>query len=85
MRGMNSIEMLNGLTGGGADDCEWVVGLLDTMAEADMDPTAETLEGLARRLRKASKARLLLTRVSLTSIRAAFDQRGKQNEATSCR
>jgi hypothetical protein len=85
IRTMDGIDDSNGLTSARADDCAWLVGLLATMADADMDTTAETLEGLARRLRKASKARRLLTRASPASIRAAFDQREKRNQGTPCR
>jgi hypothetical protein len=84
MAGMHVTDNSDGLLAGGADDCEWVVELLDTMAQGDMDATAETLEGLARRLRKASKARQLLTRVPATAIRAAFERRANRNAARPC-
>jgi hypothetical protein len=57
------------------DDPEWVAGLLDTMAEGDPDDAAEVLEQLARRLRKAAKARNALAQVSTASLRAAVELR----------
>lgn len=66
------------------DDPEWVVGLLDTMAEGDPVDAAEVLEQLARRLRKAAKARNALARVSTASLRAAVELRvGRRSEEQS--
>jgi hypothetical protein len=68
------------------DDPEWVAGLLDTMAEGDPDDAAEVLEQLARRLRKAAKARNALARVSTPSLRAAMELRvGRRSEEQSWR
>ena len=68
------------------DDPEWVAGLLDTMAEGDPDDAAEVLEQLARRLRKAAKARNALARVSTASLRAAVELRvGRRSEEQSWR
>jgi hypothetical protein len=66
------------------DDPEWVAGLLDTMAEGDPDDAAEVLEQLARRLRKAAKARNALAQVSTASLRAAMELRvGRRSEEQS--
>ena len=62
----------------GVHDPEWVVSLLDTMAEGDLDATAQALEQLARRLRKAARARNALIRVPAASLRAAMAMRSAQ-------
>ena len=68
------------------DAPEWVAGLLDTMADGDPDDAAEVLEQLARRLRKAAKARNALAQVSTASLRAAVELRvGRRNEEQSWR
>ena len=68
------------------DDPEWVTGLLDTMAAGDPDDAAEVLEQLARRLRKAAKARNALAQVSTASLRAAVELRmGRRSEEQSWR
>ena len=68
------------------DDPEWVAGLLDTMAEGDPDDAAEVLEQLARRLRKAAKARHALAQVGTASLRAAVELRvGRRSEEQSWR
>jgi len=82
---MDVTDNRSGLAAAGADDPAWVADLLDTMAEGDMDATADVLEGVARRLRKASKARHALTQVSTSSIRAAFELRATRDEAAPCR
>ena len=67
-------------------DPAWIVGLLDTMAEGDLDATADTLEQLARRLRKAARARNALIRVPAARLRAAIALRSAQPEGVeSCR
>jgi hypothetical protein len=66
------------------DDPEWVAGLLDMMADGDPDDAAEVLEQLARRLRKAAKARNALAQVSTASLRAAMELRvGRRSEEQS--
>ncbi len=82
--GMDTTDDSGGLATAGADGRAWVADLLDTMAEGDMDATAETLEGLARRLRKASKARHALTRVPAAAIKAAFELRSNRSESWPC-
>ena len=64
----------------GVYDPEWVVGLLDTMAEGDLDATAQALEQLARRLRQAARARNALMRVPAASLRAAMALRSSQRK-----
>jgi hypothetical protein len=64
----------------GVYDPEWVVSLLDTMAEGDLDATAQTLEQLARRLRKAARARNALMRVPAASLRAAMALRSSRRK-----
>ena len=65
-------------------DPEWVAGLLDTMAAGDPDAAAEVLEGLARRLSKAAKAKHALSRVPAAAIRAAFELRASRPGSPSC-
>ena len=67
-------------------DPEWIASLLDTMAEGDLNATADTLEQLARRLRKAAQARNALIRVPAAPLRAAIALRSSQPEGVeSCR
>jgi hypothetical protein len=70
----------NGSAPTGVYDPEWVVGLLDTMAKGDLDATAHALEQLARRLRKAARARNSLIRVPAASLRAAMALRSSQRK-----
>ena len=63
---------------------EPIADLLDTMAGGDPDATADVLEGIARRLRKAAKAKHALARVPAASISAAFELRAKRREAKPC-
>ena len=64
----------------GVYDPEWVVGLLDTLAEGDLDATAQALEQVARRLRKAARARNALIRVPAAPLRAAMALRSSQRK-----
>jgi hypothetical protein len=64
----------------GVYDPDWVIGLLDTMAEGDLDATAQALEQLARRLRKAAQARNALIRVPAAPLRAAIVLRSSQRK-----
>jgi hypothetical protein len=64
----------------GVYDPEWVVGLLDTMAEGDLDATAQALEQLARRIRKAARARNALIRVPPAPLRAAMALRSSRRK-----
>lgn len=68
-------------------DPEWIVGLLDTMAEGDLNATADTLEQLARRLRKAAQAKNALIRVPAAPLRAAIALRSSSQPegVESCR
>lgn len=59
----------------GDSDAEWVADLLDTVALADLETTAEALEDLARRLRKAAKAKKALMQVPTQSLKAGIDLR----------
>lgn len=70
----------NGPAPTGVYDPEWVAGLLDTMAEGDLDATAQALEQLARRLRKSARARNALIRVPAASLRAAMALRSAQRK-----
>lgn len=75
----------NGSAPAGVYDPEWVVSLLDTMAEGDLDATAQALEQLARRLRKAARARKALIGAPAASPRAAIAWRSSQrNGVASC-
>ncbi|CAA9400942.1 MAG: hypothetical protein AVDCRST_MAG75-2137 [uncultured Propionibacteriaceae bacterium] len=80
---MDTTERTDGLLLNGSDP-EWVADLLDTMAEGDHDATAEALEGLARRLRKAAKAKHMLGQVPAASICLAFELRQSRAKATRC-
>jgi hypothetical protein len=71
----------NGPAPTGVYDPEWVVGLLDTMAEGDLEATAQALEQLARRLRKAARARNALIGAPAASLRAAIALRSSQLRA----
>ncbi len=86
MCGMNTTDdaALADVRLAGAQDVEWVADLLDTLAEGDLDTTAELLESLARRLRKASKARRALSQVPSDMLRAIFVLRSGQDEGRSC-
>lgn len=64
----------------GVYDPEWVVGLLDTMAEGDLDATAQALEQVVRRLRKAARARNALIRVPAAPLRTAIALRSSQRK-----
>ena len=76
----------NGPAPTGVYDPEWVVGLLDTMAEGDLDATAQALEQLARRLRKAARARKALIGAPAASLKAAIALRCSQRKGVgSCR
>ena len=57
------------------DDPEWVIGLLDDLTLGDLDQAAQTLERLARRLRKAAKAKRMLVNVPMASVRIALEVR----------
>lgn len=59
----------------GDGDAEWVADLLDTVALADLETTAVALEDLARRLRKAAKAKKALMEVPTPSLKAGVDLR----------
>ena len=65
----------------GEYDPEWVLGLLDTMAEGDLNATAQALEQLARRLRKAARARNALITVPAAPLRAAMALRSSQRKS----
>ena len=58
------------------DDPEWAAELLDTYLEGDLEVTIAILEGLLRRLRKASQARRMLRGVPETTLAAACRLRG---------
>ena len=64
----------------GMYDPEWVVGLLDTLAEGDLVATAQALEQVARRLRKAARARNALIRVPAAPLIAAMALRSSQRK-----
>ena len=46
-----------------AGDVEWVADLFDTMREGDLDAIVEELDDVAHRVRKAAKARRMLSTV----------------------
>ena len=64
-------------------DPEWVADLLDTMAAGDAELTAEALEGVVNRLRKASKARRLLIGVPAAVVQAGLAVRAERREEAS--
>ena len=63
------------------EDPEWVADLVDTMREGDLDITVDILEGLVRRLRKASKARQALARVPASTLRSALELRARDTQS----
>jgi hypothetical protein len=65
------------------DDPQWAAELLDTYFEGDLDVTIAIVEGLLRRLRKASKARRMLGCVPHATLKAAFKLRGIRPGGTS--
>ena len=72
----------NGSAPTGVYDPERIVGLLDAMADGDFDATAHVLEELARKLRKAARARTALLRVPATSLRAGMALRTSHRKGT---
>jgi hypothetical protein len=65
------------------DDPEWVAELLDTYFDGDLEVTIAIVEGLLRRLNKASKARRMLRCVPETTLKAACKLRGIRPGGTS--
>lgn len=57
----------------GAGDAEWVADLLDTFRTGDLDAAVDTLDALLTTMRKAAKARRMLTTVDAALLRKGLE------------
>jgi len=56
-----------------ADDTEWVADLFDTFRAGDLDVAVDSLDGLLARMRRAAKARRILTGLQPAVLRQGLE------------
>ncbi len=56
-----------------AGDADWVADLLDTFRAGDLDAAVDTLDALLGTMRKAAKARRILTTVDALLLRKGLE------------
>lgn len=54
-------------------DAEWVADLLDTFRAGDLDAAVDTLDALLATMRKAAKARRMLTTIDAPLLREGLE------------